>query len=453
MTLRLAVVSAFMLAACAPISGPPDRRTPAAEILPLPTMKRFDGTRAATSPLPGNAQLVQDFMALSFQLESGRPLAVFTRFEGPITVGVLGDPPDSLEPDLADLLVRLRREAGIDITRAAPGEAASITVEALPRQELQRIVPQAACFVVPNASGWDDFLNRRRDNSTDWGLLTRRTRAAVFLPSDVSPQEIRDCLHEEIAQALGPLNDLYRLPFSIFNDDNLHTVLTTFDMLILRATYDDTLRTGQSPREVARRLPAIFARLHPRGQGDATPLAQPSTRGWMRALNRSLSPGTGNRARVASAGQAVRLARDAGWSDVRLGYSLLSFGRAALGTEPERAIASILEAAFVFREAYGQDVHAAHAVVQPAAFALTAGQADVTLRLVERAIPAAQAGQNAALLSTLLLIRAEALELEGRVSEASLVRQEGTAWALYGYGSPTEVRRHAAEVAALRPRV
>jgi hypothetical protein len=91
--------------------------------------------------------------------------------------------------------------------------------------------------------------------------------------------------------------------------------------------------------------------------------------------------------------------------------------------------------------------------VQPAAFALTSGQPDVTLRLVEGALPAAQKGQNAALLSTLLLLRAEALEETGRVSEARAVREEGKAWALYGFGSAAEVRRHVAEVAALRPGV
>ena len=56
--------------------------------------------------------------------------------------------------------------------------------------------------------------------------MRERQRVAVFLPADAAPQELRDCLHEEIAQALGPLNDLYRLPDSIFNDDNVHTVLT-----------------------------------------------------------------------------------------------------------------------------------------------------------------------------------------------------------------------------------
>jgi hypothetical protein len=67
---------------------------------------------------------------------------------------------------------------------------------------------------------------------------------AVFIPSDVSPQEVRDCLHEEVAQALGPLNDLYRLPDSVFNDDNFHAVLTGFDMLILRTYYDAELPTA-----------------------------------------------------------------------------------------------------------------------------------------------------------------------------------------------------------------
>ena len=61
---------------------------------------------------------------------------------------------------------------------------------------------------------------------------------------------MRDCLHEELAQALGPLNDLYHLPDSVFNDDNIHTVLTGFDMLILRAAYAPELRTGMTREQV-----------------------------------------------------------------------------------------------------------------------------------------------------------------------------------------------------------
>ena len=93
---------------------------------------------------------------------------------------------------------------------------------------------------------------------------------AIIIPNDASPQEVRDCLHEELAQALGPLNDLYRLPNSVFNDDNVHTVLTNFDMLILRATYAPELASGMSRDAVAQRLPSIFARINPRGTARGT---------------------------------------------------------------------------------------------------------------------------------------------------------------------------------------
>lgn len=450
--LRWAFAAVALLASCAPGAPPPDRqRMP--DVVDLPVMKRFDGRGARAVPMPDNAQFLRDFIDLSFKLESGRTLPVFTRFEGAVTVAVEGIAPPTLDADLDDLLVRLRREAGIDISRAEPGRMASITIEALPRASIQGLVPQAACFVVPNVSSWAQYVRMRRSDITDWGTLKKRTRAAVFLPSDVSPQEIRDCLHEEIAQALGPLNDLYRLPFTVFNDDNLHTILTGFDMAVLRATYAPELKTGMTAQEVADALPSVLARVNPAGRRAAEPAVPASTDAWKQAINRALRPTGGSIGRAKAASDAVEIARVSGWNDTRLGYSLLSFGRASLSRSPERAIGAIVEASLVFRSKYGEDVHAAHAIVQPAAFALTAGQPDVTLQLTDWAVPAAQKGQNAALLSTLLLLRAEALVATGRISEGAAIAREGKGWALYGYGSAEEVRSHVAEVAALRPGV
>ncbi|MEO0991152.1 MAG: DUF2927 domain-containing protein, partial [Pseudomonadota bacterium] len=209
-------------------------------------MKTF-APRTVSVPERPNTQLSRDFLELSFQMESGRPLPVFTRFEGPVTVRVIGDIPSSLVPDLDRLILRLRDEAGIDVSRVARDSAANITIHAIPRKTLQRVVPHAACFVVPNAEGWTDFKQKRRTRLLDWTRLETRTQVAIFLPSDVSPQETRDCLHEELAQALGPLNDLYRLPGSVFNDDNFHRVLTEFDMLMLQVTYAPELYSGMSP--------------------------------------------------------------------------------------------------------------------------------------------------------------------------------------------------------------
>jgi hypothetical protein len=207
-------------------------------------MNRFTAARPS-APARGNAAIAADFLDLSFAMESGRPITRMTRFEGPITIAVNGTPP----PTLIGRSRRADRPPQGRGThrrrRAGPGDGtASITIETLPRARMQRVVPQAACFVVPRVSSWAEFRRARGSRDLDWTTLTTRDRVAVFIPSDVSPQEVRDCLHEEVAQALGPLNDLYRLPDSVFNDDNFHAVLTGFDMLILRTYYDAELRTA-----------------------------------------------------------------------------------------------------------------------------------------------------------------------------------------------------------------
>jgi hypothetical protein len=232
----------------------------------LPPMKTFGSVRTSP-PVRSNADIARDFLDLSFALESGRELPVLSRFEGPITVRVTGAAPPSLNADLRRLLTRLRREAGITITKTEPADqTAAITIAVLPQAEMRRLVPQAACFVVPRITSWDEFKRKRRSAAADWTTLTTREQLTIFLPGDVSPQEIRDCLHEEMAQAIGPLNDLYRLPDSVFNDDNFHTVLTSFDMLVLRTYYAPTLTSGMTREAVAAQLPGLLAQLNPAGE-------------------------------------------------------------------------------------------------------------------------------------------------------------------------------------------
>ncbi|WGH77979.1 DUF2927 domain-containing protein [Jannaschia ovalis] len=450
--LRAAILStALALASCAPAGTTPQatRATVASVTDALPAPRRFAGPPRLNMPTPRNDQLARDFMALSFQLETGRALPVFTRFEGPITVALEGAPPATLSADLDDLIGRLRAEAGIDIARAKPGEMGSITVTALPRAQLQRYVPGAACFVVPRVAGWKDYLAKRLGPATDWTTLQTRDRASVFLPADVSPQEIRDCLHEEIAQALGPLNDLYRLPWSVFNDDNTHVVLTPFDMLILRATYDPALRSGIGQDEVARRIPEILARINPGGRRTG-PRVVESSGDWVEAVRGALNPRGSDRARVARAKDAVAFARHAGWSDERLAFSYLALGRATLASDTESAIAAFLEAGSRYRALTGDSIHSAQVALQLGAFALSSGQTDAALSLLDGAIPAADGAQNASLLATLLLLRAEATEMQGARAEAARIRREGLAWGRYAWGDEMLAMR-AGEVAGLGP--
>ena len=89
--------------------------------------------------------------------------------------------------------------------------------------------------------------------------------------------------------------------------------------------------------------------------------------------------------------------------------------------------------------------------MQLAAFALSAGRAQEALTLTGRALPAATRARNASLLSTILMIRAEALDDAGRPSEARMVRLDSLAWGRYGFGGNAAVGARLTEVAALSP--
>ncbi len=420
----------------------------------LPPMKTFSAPRPSR-PVQSNADIARDFLDLVFRMESGRDLPVLTRFEGPIRVRVTGQPPAHLGLDLGRLLHRLRTEAGIDIAMAPngafPAGASQITIQAIPRAEIRRALPQAACFVVPNITDISQYARARRSARTDWGRLDRRTQIAVFLPSDAAPQEVRDCLHEELAQALGPLNDLYRLPDSVYNDDNVHTVLTGYDMLILRAIYAPELRSGMTRAQVAERLPAVLARLNPAGQAMAPRRLADTPRSWIDAIQTALGPGVDPMNRRAAAAEAIRIARTMGWQDHRRGFSYYAMGRLLQATDPALSEAQFLEANRFFAASPDMALHRAYVGSQLAGFAVARGQGEAALALLAPHLDIAAQHENAALLATLMLLRAEALDLTGRSAEAQTVRLDSLGWARYGFGTDWAVRAKQREIAQLSP--
>jgi len=449
LTVPLAALAVW-LTACAPatetqrLETAPSRLPPGDLFRPGPPQP-LPATRA-------NAELVHDFLELGFQMESGRPIPQFSRFEGPVQVVARGIPNAQAEADLDRLLSRLREEARIDITRAPAGTDPGqnvISVDFVPRRVMQQAVPSAACFVVPNVTGWDDFLANRRSPVIDWTRVSVRTRVAFFVPSDTTGQEIRDCLHEELAQALGPLNDLYRLPDSVFNDDNFQTTLTGFDMLILRAWHAPDLRPGMTRDEVAARLPTVMNRLNPAGRRSPGPLAGPTPRDWINAIEGALAGNQGQGQRRASAERALAIARDQGWRGPRLALSLMLSARLAGRDQGEAALGALLRAAEIYRSLPGGEVHAAHIDLQLAVQALASGQYPFVLDLTGRALPLARRTENAAFEATLAYLRAEALSQMGRVDEAQRLRVETRSAARYGFGSDQAAQARMDEIARL----
>jgi hypothetical protein len=435
MRLPLLVIALCAVSACAPTAQVSKNR-PAAE-----TGVGFGpigGMPFAAAPV-GTSSMARDFMDLTFAMESGKGLGVFSRFEGPVTVALAGAVPPTAGRDLAELVSRLRSEAGIDI--ATTSGPASITVQFTSRSDLRRLAPQAACFVVPNVSSLGEYRRLRGTAAVDWARTTRRERAAIFIPADTSPQEVRDCLHEELAQALGPLNDLYRLSDSVFNDDNFHSVLTGFDMQVLRLTYSPAIASGLTEAEVGARLFGSSA-----GVRAGTPA------NWVREIETALGRKASLPARQAAADRALALAVSAGWTDSRTAFSWFAVGKLSAGGNPARALEAFDRAAAIYRGLPGGEVQLAHVDMQRAAIALAAGLPDEAARIAERAAPVVKSHGNAALLATLMLIQAEALERTGDGAAAAALRLDSAPYARYGFGPESVVNARVRDIAAVADR-
>ena len=396
---------------------------------------RFAPVIAPVGVARSNADLAADFLDLTFGLESGETFDHLLRYEGPVRIYLASPSLAPYRDDLAALVARLRAEARLDVAVTDDPEAAQIRIEAVPAAQLSRVFPSAACFIVPGASGWRSFLRSRSDEGRRWSAQKMLTGAAIFLPEGSSPQDVRDCLHEEITQALGPANDLYRLPDSIWNDDNLHGIATPFDMLILRVLYQPELRSGMTRDEVAAALPALFRRENPKGRGIPRAPRYPESRAWGSAIEVALSQRADRDDRIAAARLATQIAAEMRPVDHRLAVSLLTLGRLTLREDK-------VVAARQFSEAYGAslrrfgpgDLRSAQSGIHVAAIALAAGQYDAVIALADLHAPAARSGQNAILLAGLLSLKAEALLGQGDAAAARAARVDSLRWARYGFG-------------------
>ncbi len=398
-----------------------------------------------------NRDLAADFVELTFGLESGETLDGLLRYEGPVRVYLRSPGLAAYRRDLEALLERLRVEAGIDIAETRDPKQAQIAIEAVPSDQIGKAFPTAACFIVPGQTSWQDFLRGRPKSRLRWGDQQTLTHSVIFLPLDTTPQDVRDCLNEEITQALGPANDLYRLPDSVWNDDNFHGAVTVFDMTILRALYQPEFHSGMGRDEAGTTALKVLNRENPKGRSVPSRRRQPESQAWGSAIEVALSRSYQRNRRLDGARIATEIAAEMQPVDHRLGVSLLTLGRLSLRDDPARAAEYFSEAYRGFRREFGvNDVRTAQAGVHVAALALNSGQYDLAITLADRHVPGAIQGQNAILIAGLTSIKAEALLAKGDLKEAQRTRLDSLRWARYGFGDVNgDLAREQAQLAAL----
>ncbi|MGB0958627.1 MAG: DUF2927 domain-containing protein [Halocynthiibacter sp.] len=392
--------------------------------------------------------LTQDFIDLSFRLESGKRLSHFSRYETPIRVYAPSTASPILLKDLSSLLQRLRSEAKIDIRRVADKARANLFIEPLGARIVKRYFGNAACLVAPNETSWASYKAKGGAGPQVWQALRERRSMAIFLPKSAAPQEIRDCLHEEIAQAIGPVNDLYRLSDSVFNDDNVNVVLTATDMLFLRAYYAPELKTGMSQDAVARRLSQIFGRINPKKKTASATSSHLFSAHWKSTIERALRPGLAINPRINAARQAVNIAQNAGYNDARLGFSYYAYARLMSQRSPREAHAILVTAQSRLKGRPEFKLHLALIELELAKFALAQGGFQRVDRLTRQIGPVFQTHQNAAALSVALYLRAEALNAMGQTEQARKLRLEASSWGRYGLTNPTATLRSIRDLAS-----
>ncbi|MEM1343349.1 MAG: DUF2927 domain-containing protein [Pseudomonadota bacterium] len=348
--MRVFIAALMVLGACA---------TPREEALTAP---RLPDTPVLYRALPAgetrwsNEALAKLFVRLVFDAEWGARRVALVRFEGPISVGLEGPGAEQYRDFLERYFSYLRRHALLDIRTGAVGR--NLHIRFVEGADFRALLPGAACVVVPGDLAWEQYAERPDRLGGRAMVELRAIRAmTVFLPGSDEPHRVRACLLEEIAQALGPINDFYGLGPSVFNDDFAHLWPTRLDLLMLRVLYDGALRPGLSRAETEVRARAVLDRIHPAGQG-AAPLPYPlrsGMRDWRTRMQRIVSRETGARARralaLALAEEAAIRVPDTPWHC----HALLTLGRVLLRPDPDAALAALNKAGAVCARVHGGD--------------------------------------------------------------------------------------------------
>jgi hypothetical protein len=88
--------------------------------------------------------------------------------------------------------------------------------------------------------------------------LFRIEHSDVIVVVDAGEFIFRDCIYEELLQALGPINDDDDLLWTMFNDDVQMGFFGIYDQYLLNILYDPRIRAGMTKEQVKALLPQIL---------------------------------------------------------------------------------------------------------------------------------------------------------------------------------------------------
>jgi hypothetical protein len=432
---RLAAPLLLVLAACAPAAAPEPQQPPA--LAPQPAFPSLGAALPAGHTAHDNESLARLFVTLTHETEWGAPRPHLVRFEAPVTVGLEGPGAAAYAPFLDGFLAELRAGAGVPIRRG--DGAPNLHVHFVPGDRFDAALRTAACVTAQGDTGWDAFaadpLGR---GARALAEATRIEQMTIFIPDNAPPYLVRNCLLEEIPQALGLANDLYGLGASSFNDDATHLWPTKLDYLMLRVLYSAELATGLDRRATAARARAVLDRVNP-GRIGAPPLPRLNRRAlgdWPALITAVFSRGASEGQVRERAEQALRVVEAYAPGSAQHCHTLVTAGRVLSRSEPGRALALFGRAKAVCNAAHGgSDIRGARIDLERACALSRLGRFAEAAALAEATWPVLAAHGQDERLAALYSIQADALAAAGPDSpRAEAAARLAAEWSAYAIG-------------------
>ena len=227
--------------------------------------------RAAERKVFTDAEIVDGFFKITFgaELDFAGKANRIRKFDRPVRVFVASEArPDrrrQVARIVADIDARVRH---LDIAIAASRDAANMVVTLVRNRDLASAIRRL------HGSERAEKILRSLDPQClagfDKDAAFRIVRADAILVADAGEFVFRDCAYEEILQALGPINDVDSIPWTMFNDKVNLGFFGVHDQYILNLLYDPRIRAGMTGDEVRALLPQVL----------------PDVRAWVARVNR-----------------------------------------------------------------------------------------------------------------------------------------------------------------------
>ncbi|MBI4274526.1 MAG: DUF2927 domain-containing protein [Rhizobiales bacterium] len=230
-----------------------------ASVSALAENREISARRAAERKSFTDAEIADGFFKIAIGAEfsiAGRTDRI-RKYDGPVRIFVESRAKPDRRRQVAEVVADIATRVNhLDIAIVETHNDANVTVTLVRNRDLARTI--------------NEVYGRKRAKSIQKSLEPqclsgfkkddnyRIEHSNVIVVADAGDFIFFDCIYEELLQALGPINDDSRAPWTMFNDDVQKGFFDVYDQYLLNILYDPRIRPGMTADEVRHILPEIM---------------------------------------------------------------------------------------------------------------------------------------------------------------------------------------------------